>query len=73
MRHRGELRRMQDAAQLEVPEMMDALLRRRGEVLNLNQWSNQNKGGVRHTAAAAARVQLDALHVGVGRGVGVGG
>ena len=66
MRHRGELRRMQDAAQLEVPEMMDALLRRRGEVLRISQWSNQNKGGVRHTAATAGRVQLDALHVGVG-------
>ena len=73
MRHRGELRRMQDAAQLEVPKVLDALLQRRCEVLNLNQWSNQNKGGVRHTAATAGRVQLDALHVGVGRGVGVGG
>ena len=73
MRHRGEHRRMQNAAQLEVPEMLDALLRRRGEVLRISQWSNQNKGGVRHTAATAGRVQLDALHVGVGRGVGVGG
>ena len=64
---------MQDAAQLEVPEMMDALLRRRCEVLRISQWSNQNKGGMGHAAATAGRVQLDALHVGVGRGVGVGG